>query len=408
MDNWIQWAFAQELKLGEKLVLVWLAGQVGAAGVARLDREALAKATGYQSRSLQRALKDLRDADLFRDNAGWFCLGPNANAALPPTADLPAAGEIPELAGKALKIIGMLSQAEVDEAGEAIAKAITEAADAHLVRLTDVNLRLLQGLELMAQRARIWEDSVAARELAAVPPEPPPDPVLVSTYYRELVSSGFLTEAEAYGIAKKRLEDKAEVDAVDVPAAGRVPMLAPLIHKGNDTAKPVGVVSPHKVEYLDSALGRFEKIRDILDPSGGPWADAMTVWQRLEDAENKHTVAGEMPAFELLYPAIVMGARRWAGKITLADFLDEKAIAANRAPWDFAPAGLEVSEAHLNADIDRMAGELERASHPMCQLTDRTVEKGEDGITRTESVAAYHTRVLRIYQQLKKLQEMGV
>jgi hypothetical protein len=61
----------------------------------------------------------------------------------------------------------------------------------------------------------------------------------------------------------------------------------------------------------------------------------------------------------------------------------------------------------LESEIALMLEELERANHPMAQVGPRTIEKDE-GRTLTESVAAYHARVRRVHQQLKKLQEMGV
>lgn len=381
MDNWIQWAFARSLGTGEKLVLVYLASLVSAAGVGRMDRAALAAATDYEPRSLQRLLKTLRDTGLLREQDGWFSLVFSHDT---PFTEVPPADLQPGAAALPAGATADLSPDEIEAAGEAIARHMTEAADAHLVRFNDVSLRLLMGIEKIAQAARVWEASVAD----AVAP-PPPDPVRESVHFRAFMSGGVLTESEAYELAKKRLE--AEGLPTIEPAA---PVsLAP---------KPKQQAVDRKV-YMDTALGRFERVRDILDPAGAePWADAMSIWTRLEASENKHTVEGETDAFELLYPAIVMGARRWAGKMTLAQFLDEKAIAANRAPWDFAPA-VANNDVEIQAELGAMLDELERVGHPMAQAPPRTVEG-----SLTESLAAYHLRVKRVHQQLKKLQEMGV
>lgn len=386
MTNWMAWAFEQQLGTGEKLVLVYLASLVGAAGVGRYRREDLAAATDYEPRSLQRILKTLRDAGHLQDAGEWYSLRGSVSPDAMPPADLQLAPP-PSAA--------TLSPGELEGAGEHLAAAITEAADAHLVRFNDAALRLLKGIERIA---------IASAQLMPPDPPPPPDPVRESVHFKAFMASGFLSEVEAYELAQKRIE--AEQDAT--PAGGhaasmRIPE-APLRAAGAaGDAKGAGGRS-----YLDTALGRFERVRDILDPdNAAPWADAMAAWQRLEDAENKHTVGGETDAFELLYPAIVVAARRCAGSMSLAQFLDEKAIKAGRAPWDLESGAGGPSEQHLEAELQSMLNDLERANHPMAQVGPRTVEKDE-GRTLTESVAAYHARVKRVHQQLKKLQEMGV
>lgn len=385
MDNWIKWAFAQQLGTGEKLVLVYLASLVGDAGVGRYRREDLAAATDYEPRSLQRILKTLRDAGHLQDTGEWYSLRGSVSPDAMPPADLQLSPPPSRPA---------LSPGELEGAGEALATAITEAADAHLVRFNDAALRLLKGIERIAIAAQ-------AEPLAA---PPPPDPVRESTHFKVFMQSGFMAEDEAYELAKKRLE--AEKDAAPTASHAQsmrnpeAPRRVALAAAGD--AKGGGGRS-----YLDTTLGRFERVRDILDPDGaGPWADCMAIWQRLEDAENKHTVSGEQDAFELLYPAIVVAARRCADSHTLEEFLNEKAIKGGRAPWDSGDAG-GPSEQQLQAELAQMLNDLERANHPMAQVGPRTVEKDE-GRTLTESVAAYHARVKRVHQQLKKLQEMGV
>lgn len=394
MDNSIAWAFSQtELNAGEKLVLVWLAWRAGA-GVGLMQREQLAAVTEYEPRSLQRILKSLRDRGLMHEAEGWYALG-NDSPDLPPAA---------AIADQALKRLAnpapLLDAAEIEAAGETIAKHITEAADGHLTRLNDVALRLLQGIEKIANAARVWEDQVAAA------PAPPPDPVRESAHFKVFMASGFMDETEAYDLAKKRLE--AEGLATDQAAAGdnaRSIRRADTPARAAAAASGTGAQPASGRSYQDSALGRFERVRDILDPAGAePWADAMTTWTQLEAAENKHTVEGETDAFELLYPAIVTAARRCADTHTLSEFLNPKAIASNRAPWDVAAVDAGApTEQQLQAETAAMLDELERASHPMATAPARTVEG-----SLTESVASYHLRVKRVHQQLKKLQEMGV
>ena len=400
MDNWTAWAFRQQLGTGEKLVLVYLASQVSSNGVGLMHRGGLAQATDYEPRSLQRILKNLRDAQLLYDSGDWFALDAKRMGgevpALPPT-DLAVQSPVtpaPAAGGQ------LLNPDEIEAAGETIAKHITEAADAHLTRFNDVSLRLLQGIEKIAQAARVWEQSVAD----AVAP-PPPDPVRESTHFRVFMSSGFMQEDEAYDLAKKRLE--AEGVLPSPAAAGDN---ARSIRRADTPARAAAAASGTGAQpaggrsYLDTPLGRFERVRDILDPAGvAPWADAMAVWTRLEVGENKHTVEGETDAFELLYPAIVTAARRCAGTMTLAQFLDQKAILQNRAPWDLASGAAGPSDQALQAELGAMLEELERVNHPMAQAPPRTV----DGAL-TEPLAAYHLRVKRVHQQLKMLQEKGI
>lgn len=396
MDNWIKWAFAQDVGTGgEKLVLVYLASLVGPAGVGLMDREALAKAVDYEERSIQRILKNLRDAQLLHvhESGLWFGLGKDP---LLPPVDLVKPDLLRAATGD--RAPDFVTEIELERAGEVLAKYVTEAGDGVLIRFNDVSLRLLQGIVRIAEAARVWEESVAATAA------PPPDPVRESTHFKAFMLGGILTEEEAYELAKKRLE--AEGLPTDQAAAGnnaRSIRRADTPARAAAAASGTGATPAGGRSYLDTTLGRFERIRDILDPAGAePWADAMTAWTRLEAAENKHTVEGETDAFELLYPAIVTAARRSAGKLTVAQFLDEKAIAGQRAPWDLAIAGGR-PDAELQVELATMIDELERVNHPMCQAPPRTTEGA-----LTEPLAAYHLRVLRVHQQLKKLQEMGV
>jgi hypothetical protein len=394
VDSRVAWAFSQsELNAGEKLVLVWLAWHAGN-GAALMQREQLAAVTEYEPRSLQRILKALRDRGMLHEADGWYSVGqtPGNEAPAFPPQELDRV-QVTALVRQVADGIALISPDEIEAAGELIAKHIAEAADGHLNRFNDVSLRLLQGIEKIAQAARVWEESVAD----AVAP-PPPDPVRESVHFKVFSSSGVMNEDEAYDLAKKRLEAEGVINRAPVADTAVAISTASLVRKHATPARD-------SRQYLDTPLGRFERVRDILDPTGAePWADAMSTWTQLELAENKHTVDGETEAFELLYPAIVTAARRAAGVMNLAQFLDPKAIQQNRAPWDTAAVDANApTEQQLQGDLATMLDELERASHPMAIAPARTVEG-----SLTESLASYHLRVKRVHQQLKKLQDMGV
>jgi hypothetical protein len=391
MNDRIHWAFSQpELNSGEKLILVWLAWRAGS-GAAILERDLLAQASDYEPRSLQRILKTLRDRGLLHEAGDWYAVGqtPGGEAPAFPPADMQPLGA--DMRESLARELPLMTDQELGRIEDALAKAITEAGDGLITRFNDVSLRLLQGIEKIAQAARVWEESVAD----AVAPAP--DPVRESTHFKAFMLGGVLTEPEAYELARKRLEAEGVLAGPGPSAAAVLPVaVQTLVPKGRQPLRDTR-------QYLDSPLGRFERVRDILDPAGTePWADAMTVWSKLEASENKHSVEGESTGFELLYPAIVTAARRSAGLMSVAQFLDEKAIAANRAPWDQAPA-VANNDAQLQVELANMLDELERASHPMAIAPGRTVEG-----SLTESLASYHLRVKRVHQQLKKLQEMGV
>src|SRR5690606_39258549 len=108
---------------------------------------------------------------------------------------------------------------------------------------------------------------------------------------------------------------------------------------GPDTesdATPAADREPTSYHYSDTWLGRMRRVYDILEPpldepGEDPPRELVIAWQELEAGENRHTVKGETDAFELLYPAIVAAARRQAGRMTFAQFIDPKAVAEGRA-----------------------------------------------------------------------------
>ena len=159
-------------------------------------------------------------------------------------------------------------------------------------------------------------------------------------------------------------------------------------------------------QYPDTPSGRLQRVADILiEGDANVPAMITAAWQTLEASENKHSVEGEMPAFEQLYPAIVSAARQNVG-MDLGEFLDRDKISNARAPWDFAgPTGTD--DRVLEAEIQVMLAELEAAAHPQCQVMPRVVEKREDGGVNEESLHGYHRRVSQMHKQLKRLQMMG-
>lgn len=405
--DWLGWAFTakhsseeRELNAGEKLVLVYLAAQVGADGMARLDRDQLAKVTDYEPRSLQRILKSLKDTGLLIvTDSGWYGLGAADAANTPPAALLEVTLTRTQVIDQAAPAI---SQADAEAAGATIAECVTEAADLLMARLNDFGGRLAGRLvELVAS-------------LDGVRAAPPPDPVLTTPLYLALVEQG-IAEEQAYATAKKLMDQAlSNAPAGDghtrsmrspepVRAAAAVGSGAQGVTGGGSqlsTRWPAGSIEE-----------RFERVWNVLHgkpPSEEAFGELFAVWEKLEEDENKHSVEGEPSAFELLYPAILKAAGRVRATMTMREFLDPKAIATNRAPWDSGEPGTLPTDGQMATEIATMIEALERANHKQAQAPARVTEKGDDGVTRTENLATYYLRVKRVYQQLQHLQQMGV
>lgn len=401
--NWIEWAFAQAIGTPEKLVLVYLASRVNAAGVGLSDRPDLERATGYKPRSVQRLLKMLRERHLLEDAGPWYQLLSTEGVAVD-VSTLPAptleqiAGHFhgcgPQLDEAALEQLRLRPPIDENAIGEAIANHITDAAEYLSDQLQAFERRFAQQIDRFA---------LLNVEQAAPEPPPPPDPVTENPLYRQLLETG-LPESRAYALSKADLELDEQAPPEPMPEPATIAHEAAPGPPGDAD----GVVG---VAYDDEPAGRFERIRDLLAGQPvltAPPPAALAAWQTLEREENRHTVKGEVEAFLLLYPAIVTAARRCAGRMTLEQFLDPQAIAEGRAPWDLDPAPTPAEDAELEADIGRMLGELAQANDPRCQVGPRTVETKADGSKVRETMLGYHRRVLAKYREMQKLKEMGV
>lgn len=403
--RWIEWALTVNLPTSEKLVALYLAIRANHAGVGRWDREELARVTGFERRSIQRLLKALRDAGHLSGEGEWYALAApgEAGAEKSPSVDL---GSLPAPApdgGLPIAPAVFPSQAELEAAGETISQRLVDGAEYLMDQLNNFEARLAQTL---------------TRALAAMPtgpaaPEPPPDPVKSSPIYQQLLE--ILPEEEAYAAAQRRLDaTKGASDATEgaIYATDR-PIRETTARATSLDVRDHGAVPDASAgAYLDNSEGRFMRVWDILHgkpPTPEALQELLGAWRHLETEENRFTVRGETDAFELLYPAIVAAARAKRATVTMREFLDPKAIAEGRAPWDEDPDPAPTpSDAVLQADINRMVGELQASNDPRCAVLPRTVEKGEDGVTRTESVQAYHRRVAAKHRQMVKLKQMGV
>lgn len=372
-------AFACQIPHAEKLVLVYLASQASAAGVGRLNRGALERATGYKKRSTQRLLKSLRDAKLLENEGDWYIVCPGE-----------LGGEVPSAVDMPNRIM-TIDEVAADESERSSADdGIPAAADVVAERMIDAAQYLLDQLDnfesrLSSELARFVSAAFRLTEAAESFEAPaPPDPIANDPRYSQLIDMG-LDPAKARETVQALLND--ELDENRKPD--------PIVERNASNGE----------QYPDSPSGRLLRILDILD---GQMTDQLLArWSIIEGDENRHTVKGEAPAFELLYPAIVEAARRNAGKMTIEEFLDADKIKACRAPWDEDPEPTAMEDPTLEAEISTMLAEIEAAAHPNCQVQPRVRERGDDGVERTETIIGYHRRVSQVYRQLKRMQAMG-
>lgn len=383
---WIERAFTANVPTSEKLILVYLAIGANRAGVGLWNRPELQRFTGYERRSVQRLLKALRDAKLLEDHGDWYVLT-HAEAVPAPIDTLPASGSLSTAspAGGPENRSGQLSQEDLEQAGEALAQRLLDASDYLVDQLNNFEARLAQTLT---------RTIIALPTELAAPPPPLPDPVKEHPLYTQLIT--LLPEQEARQAVLARMEREREGEASTASLCGP----AELSRETRDA-----------VNDFETPGGRFLRVWGVLHdkpPDPDKTADLLHQWLSLEAEENKHTVRGETAAFELLYPAIVEAAKERRGKMTMREFLDLKAIAEGRAPWDLDPAPTLIEDATLEAQVRQMLGELNQANDPRCQVHPRTVERGEDGKTYTESIVGYHRRVLGKYREMQKLKQMGV
>jgi hypothetical protein len=393
--RWIDWAFQAKVPTAEKLVLVYLATRANYAGVGLMDREELQRLTDYERRSVQRLLKALRDAKLLADGGPWYILTPpETEQGLPPaTIDaLPP----PQEGGPVSPAVGpLLASGEADAVAERIGAAIQDGAEFLVDQMSNAEARLAQ---LFVRGAQQLEVVLASVQTHYVPPAPPPDPVKESPRYVQLLDLG-IAEDLAYSTVKAMLEREGQAkDAEAFQGAAR-------------EAAGQKVSTPKRDAYSDDVSGRFMRVWDILHdkpPTEAVLLELGAHWSLLEAEENKHSVKGEsVTAFEQLYPAIVRTAHEQAGKMTMRQFLDGRAIAEGRAPWDRDPSPTLAEDATLEAEIATMLRELTAVNDPRCRVGPRTTERGDDGVKRTETIVGYHRRVSAKYREMLKLKDMG-
>lgn len=395
--RWIEWAFSTELPTAEKLVLVYLAWRANHAGVGLMDRDELARLTGYEKRSVQRLLKRLRDLKLLTDGGPWYVLlatdapglAPATIDALPPPVD--GAGPAPA-GGLPNAFNAAFPPDQVEAVADRIGAAIQDGAEFLVDQLDNFQGRLASEL---VRGSRLFEEVLLAAQRLAPQTPPPPDPVAEHPLYAQLLGMGMAEDLV-------RTTVQAQMDR-DAAAGEPVKTIIPV--------KPILVGTPKRDAYTDDVSGRFMRVWDILHdhpPTEDVLLELGARWSMLEDEENKQSVAGEsVTAFEQLYPAIVEAARQRKGQMPMREFLDARAIAECRAPWDQDPRPAPAEDAVLEAEIRQMLGELNAVNDPRCKVQPRTKEKGDDGVTRTESITGYYRRVKAKHAEMLKLKQMG-
>lgn len=368
----LEWAFAEDVPHAEKLVLVWLAWRANADGLGLMDRAALAKATGYKPRSIQRLLKSLRDSMLLAETGRgyWYRIGPLHTRGL--------AKQIAELPEDMRPVPpGLYGGGPITTPLAIDAEDIAQTVGDYLVdQLANVEARLGQRLDRL---------SMFPVEHDAQPEPPPPDPVKENPLYQELLNLG-KPESVAYALSEADLniED-------DLALAGTQPPAA--------TSE----------DYEDSLDGRLQRIADILEGAASTGGQGLRdTWAALEAEENKHSVKGERAAFLNLYPAIVSAAKANVGRMTLAQFIDPQRAARGAAPWDTENSPVDKNDPELAREIQVMLQELEACGDPRCTVQPRTKELGDDGVTREETLMAFHRRVTAKYNEMLNLQNMGI
>jgi hypothetical protein len=418
--RWIEWAFEfrTDLPTAEKLVLVYLAYRANHVGLGLMDRDDLQRLTGYEPRSIQRLLKSLRDAGVLVDSKPWYQLRdpaqPDAAPAEIGTLPLPPDGSAP-----APVLRPLLEPADVEQAADRLGAAVQDGAGFLVDQLANFESRLagilVRGQQSIDATMHSWAQTLAGMPTA--PAAPPPDPVKESPLYVRLLDAG-LAEDLAYATVKEQMERenhgemRAMTEAADMlnptPAGKVITETRPVLEQLGALVRPY---TPKRDAYSDTPEGRFLRVWDLLHdqpPNAEAEADLMRLWLSLEAEENKHTVRGEsVDAFEHLYPAIVRAAQQQKGKMPMRQFLDAAAIKQGRAPWDLDQAPAAAEDSVLEADINRMLRELSAMHDPRAAVGARTTEKGDDGVTRTETILGYHRRVKAKYEQMVKLRDMG-
>lgn len=396
----IDWALGAEIKTSEKLVLVYLARHANTAGIGGWNRDELDHKIGFERRTIQRLLKSLRDQNLLIDHGAWYGLNlPDRHEALDQPFDKEVIDELPDelvsgdnIYSRPEDVAGFkpgMPQIDGDKIGELIAGHMVDASEYLMDQLSNFEARFAKEIERMALLH-------VERAPLAPPPPPPPHPVLSSAAYIAMIAAG-LPEKEAYKAVETMLAGKQLLDD-DATADDAKAEAPPVLEE----------VGPGLIIYEDTPKGRASRIMHALEGSIERLTEAhLAAWQLLEATENKHTVAGEVAAFELIYPAIVDAARTKQGQMTFEQFMEPEAIEQSRAPWDQDPDPNPMEDVVLEAEISTMLAELGLQHDPRCEVQPRVTEIGADGSHLIESISTYHRRVQAVYQQMQRLTAMG-
>lgn len=357
MTNWIEWACSRTLGTPETLTLVLLATTANKAGVAPKDMAWLQDMTGASPRTLQRHMKTLRDESLIDERGEWIVLagtGTYQREFDPEQLGTPTPGPVPAHYGSRRWLQDQFDMLR------------------HLVQQ-------IAGLPDPGQD---------------VEPEPEPDPILTDPLYLAMIEEGADADL-AYRVASRRSnlgEAPVELEPVPAPASKGPPRLLKNVEEN-------GLLNV--LRELHHGTLTSEQLYGLADH----YFDA---WMALAAAENKHTVKGETEAFGLLFPAIMDAAEAWPHDpidfMDLATNPDPKVV----KPWDMSSAQTPADDAELERDIAGMLAELRKVNHPSCAVQGRASEKNAAGVVHKEPIQAYHKRVRAKWQQMKKLESMGV
>ena len=359
MNDWIEWACRHELGTPERLTLVLIASTANTAGVALRHATWLREMTGASLRTLQRHIKTLRDAGLIEERGDWLVLvaGEGLQGELDPDQlGTPAPGPVTHSASKLDRL-----QESIDSLARIIARRLLPDGDHEL-------------------------DPAPEPE----PPEPPPDPILTDPLYLALIEEGADPDL-AYRVASRRSnlgEDPAELESSP-----------PVQNVENIQDREESMLRVLSLLHHDPLTQeQWQGLRDEYRPG----------WMALVAAENKHSVKGEADAFSLLYPAILDAAEAWP--YDPIDFMDAAVSTDPRVvkPWDRSIAQTPADDAELERDIAGMLADLRKVNHPSCAVHGRASEKDAAGVVHKEPIQAYHKRVHAKWQQMQKLQSMGV
>ncbi len=175
----IEWAFEQDIPHASKLVLVYLAANASADGVGRMDRKDLMWATGYKTRSIQRLLKDLRNAGYLEIVGPWYLCG-DMDASKLADVDL---DQLPE--GSPLRYGTDVRQFPPPVAAEAIGQIV---GDYMINQWANFEARIMQHIDRMAVFHVEQEIDL------------PPDPVIENPLYEQLIDGGMVYWLTSEGI----------------------------------------------------------------------------------------------------------------------------------------------------------------------------------------------------------------